>query len=102
MNKESESTFNTVHFGRNPLTCSCERKEDHNVFKFNTFIGCRLSDGAASVAVKGLKATTKKPKQRITGEVHATPCCYNLCPSEAFQNEEGEANVSHTKMVSQK
>ena len=33
-------------------------------FKFGTFIGSFQSDGAASMAVKGLKQTNKKQKQK--------------------------------------
>ena len=49
----NKSTFSIVHLGRNPFTCSRERG-GLNYFKFGTFIGRFLSDGAASTAVKGL------------------------------------------------
>ena len=41
---------------RNPSPCSCERGKSHNDFKFGTVIARSrfLSDGAASMAVKGL------------------------------------------------
>ena len=58
-----KSTFNTVHFDRNPFTCPCEeehtkkrkKKKKSNYFKFGTFIGRFPSDGAASMAEKGLR-----------------------------------------------
>ena len=42
-----------MHFDRSPFTCSCKGVKGLNDFKFSTFIG--PSDGAASIAVKGLK-----------------------------------------------
>ena len=50
-------SFNTVHFGRSPFTCSCEWGKSCNDFKFGTFIGQLPSDGMASKAVKGLIKT---------------------------------------------
>ena len=51
----NKSTFNTVHFDRNPFTCSCEGgKKALMVLHFGTFIDRLLSDGAASMAVKRL------------------------------------------------
>ena len=49
-------TFNGVHFGRNPFTCACEGgvKKSLDGFQFCSFSGRFSSDGAASVAVKGL------------------------------------------------
>ena len=53
--KYNKSTFNTAHFDRNPLMCSCEGgKGGVNDFKFGTFIGRFKSDSAASVTAKGL------------------------------------------------
>ena len=46
-------TFNTVHFDRNPLSCSCKGRKSLNDFKFGTFTGRFPNDGAASMAVKG-------------------------------------------------
>ena len=48
-----KSTFITVHFDRNPFTSS-RVGEEAVVVSFGTFIGRFLSDGAASMAVKGL------------------------------------------------
>ena len=50
----NKPTFNTVHFDRNPLSCSCKGRKSLNDFKFGTFTGRFLSDGAASMAVKRL------------------------------------------------
>ena len=47
----NNSTFNTVHFGKNPFTCS----KSLNGFKSAISIGRFSSDGAASTAVKGLR-----------------------------------------------
>ena len=45
-----------MHFDRNPFTCSREGgKKSLNDFKFGTFIGRFPSDGAASMAEKGLR-----------------------------------------------
>ena len=41
-----------MHFDTNPFMCSCEGLND---FKFGTFVDRFQSDGAASMAVKGLK-----------------------------------------------
>ena len=47
--------LSVLHFDRNPVTCSCDgEKKDHNDFKLGTFIGRFQSDGAASMAAKGL------------------------------------------------
>ena len=52
-------TFNTVHFGRNPFTCSCKGRGGGggglNDFKFGTVTGHFPSYGVASMAVKRLK-----------------------------------------------
>ena len=50
----NKSTFNTVHFGRSPFTCSGEERGNRNHFKFGTSVGRFSSDSAASTAVKGL------------------------------------------------
>ena len=53
----NNSTFSTVHFDRNPFTCLYEGgKTSLNGFKFGTHTGRFPSDGAASMAVNGLKA----------------------------------------------
>ena len=44
-----------MHVDRNPFICSCKGVKGLNDFKFSTFIGHFQSDGAASIAVKGLK-----------------------------------------------
>ena len=51
----NKSTFDTVHFDRNPFTCSCEGgKKSINGFKFGTSVGSFPSDSAASMAAEGL------------------------------------------------
>ena len=52
----NNSTFNTVHFGRSPFTCSGEGEKASMVSNLALLIsiGHFLSDGAASTAVKGL------------------------------------------------
>ena len=51
-----KSAFNTMHFDRSPLTCSC--KEGSKAFMISNLALLlavfRVSDGAASTAVKGL------------------------------------------------
>ena len=49
-----KSTFNTVHFDRSPFTCSRQGGGGLNDFKLGIFIARFQSDGAASMAVKGL------------------------------------------------
>ena len=51
----NKPTFNTVRFDRNPFTCSCEGEKSLNDFRFHTFVGRFQSDGAATMAVKGLR-----------------------------------------------
>ena len=58
----NKSTFSTVHFDRNPFTCSYKsgkKEEDLNDLKFGTFIGRFPRDGAACMAVKGLSTTVE-------------------------------------------
>ena len=51
----NKSTFNTMHFDRNPFACSSKGgQKSLNSLKFGTFIGRFLSDSIASMAVKGL------------------------------------------------
>ena len=50
----NKSTFNIEPFDRNLFTCSCEGGTSLNDFTFGTFIDPFPSDGAASMAVKGL------------------------------------------------
>ena len=50
----NKSTFITAYFDRNLFTCSSEGWKGLNDFKCGFFIGRFESDGAASVAVKGL------------------------------------------------
>ena len=44
----NKPTFTNVQFGRSPFTCSCEERKNLNDFKFGTFVGRSLSDGATS------------------------------------------------------
>ena len=48
-----------MHFDRNPFTCSCEKEKKLTDFKFGTFVSRFLSDGAASMAAKGLIVKNK-------------------------------------------
>ena len=50
----NKSTFDTVHFDRKLFTCSCGGEKDLNGSTFGAFIRRFQSDGAASMAVKGL------------------------------------------------
>ena len=50
----NKSTFSTVHFDRNPFTCSYTGEKSLNYFKFDSFIGRFQSDGTAIMAVKRL------------------------------------------------
>ena len=50
--------------GRPGLTYSCERGgKSFNDFRFDTFIGPFLSDGAASIAVKGLNSENRAERR---------------------------------------
>jgi len=49
-----------VHFDRSPFTYSCERDKGLINFKFGPFIDRFLSDGAASMTVKGLTETGRR------------------------------------------
>ena len=62
----NKSTFNTVHFDRNPFTCSIEGEKNPNDF---TFSGCFQSDGMANMVVKGLNVqpTAKVVSGQNTG-----------------------------------
>ena len=53
-NKSTISTLSPVHFDRNPFLCSCEGGEGLNDFRSGAFTGHFQSDGAESMAVKGL------------------------------------------------
>ena len=66
-----QSAFSIVHFDRNYFTCSCkrERKSLHD-FKFGTFTGRFPSDGAASMAVKELRAKTGLPVAYLILPLH--------------------------------
>ena len=56
----NKSTFSSAHFDRNSFTCSCTGGEGGGgeslrEFEFGHFISRLPSDGAAGIAVKGLK-----------------------------------------------
>ena len=51
----NKSTFNAVHFDRNPFTSSCEAgKKSRNDLKFGTFMGCFPSEVQQALQWKGL------------------------------------------------
>ena len=57
---KQKCSVSIVHFNGIPFMCSCEGKEKKgkqklNDYKFFTFTGRFPSDGAASLAVKGLR-----------------------------------------------
>ena len=73
-----------MHFDRTLFTCSCEGwrgwwggggwGEELNAFRFATFIGRFPSDGAASMAVKGLTSTLAPVNQtNVGGDISTQP-----------------------------
>ena len=56
------------------------RGESRNHFKFGTFIGCSSSDGAASVAVKGLMCSQARAPCPLYGVIRqkreTAPTCF--------------------------
>ena len=80
----NKSTFNTVHFNKNPSLCSCQK--DLNDFKFDAFVGRFQSDGAASMAVKGLNCAVQ-PYASVHGNVwvyrHWRVPTWNYCGARA-------------------
>ena len=78
----NKSTFNTVHFDRNPFKCSSEGgKKGINNFQFGTFIGRFKSDSAASMAVKGLKEPIHEPFRTYGEGGPVQTSCVRICPS---------------------
>ena len=87
-----KSTFSTVHLDINPFACSHERGAKnpyyYNDFRSGTVIGRFLSDGAASMAVKGL---THNAEYRIV------PC--HIKRRSAEKKEEKKEEERKTEMV---
>ena len=81
-----ESTFNTVHFDRNPFTCSCSVRgqKSLNDFKFGTLFSRFPIDGAASTAVKGLRASAVWTQPFVAvrrRQPTKTDCGKTFCPA---------------------
>ena len=75
-----------MHFDRNPFTCSCKRGKRLNDFKLGTFTSRVPSDGASSMAVKGLRAETGLPVAYLILSLHMPDLVYLVTDADSEYN----------------